>query len=482
MYHAMSKKSLFKLEPAWLSISGFAIVTAICCLVPLGAVASLVVPLLSIAVAGFLYFRCPSLYLGFVWWLWFLTPLIRRMIDFRSGYTEPSPILLSPLLASAFTSITFFRSASRSQRYGVLPFVFAIASVGYGFCIGMVQNGSFQSVALKGLEFIIPLLLGFHIYINWQHYPFIRQNTQRCFYWGALVMGLYGLLQFILAPGWDQAWLINVTSKNVAEVGSSFGIPKPLGIRVWSTSNSPLDFSMLMSAALLVSLTSKESLRIPVFGVGFLAFMLAQARTAWLGFFTALLITIVSLKSSLQIRLFILLFAISLSIVPLLTIEPFASVISSRLNTLANIGSDASGSTRLGTYQMLIVPALTSFIGYGVGNVPNFGPILDSSILWVLFSLGLFGSICYFGGWLVLLSKTIGCEHIKHDSFAVAARAIAISAIPTMILGPVVWSTSGVTIWSFLGIAAAATRYYSSIAHKNSQESIITQKRSSNQI
>ena len=41
----------------------------------------------TLAVGALLYWRRPGLYIGFTWWLWFLTPEVRRLVDYQQGWT-----------------------------------------------------------------------------------------------------------------------------------------------------------------------------------------------------------------------------------------------------------------------------------------------------------------------------------------------------------------------------------------------------------
>jgi hypothetical protein len=95
--------------------------------------------------------------------------------------------------------------------------------------VGLINNPPL-AVARAFLEWLTPILFGFHLFIHWRHYPSYRQNIQRIFLWGVLVMGVYGVLQYLVAPEWDRFWLINV---------KAFGSAEPLAIRVFSTVNSP---------------------------------------------------------------------------------------------------------------------------------------------------------------------------------------------------------------------------------------------------
>ena len=60
-------------------------------------------PFLGIVVGGLLYATRPAVYIGFTFWIWFLTPFIRRVVDYQVGeFTTVSFIMLTPYLVSGF--------------------------------------------------------------------------------------------------------------------------------------------------------------------------------------------------------------------------------------------------------------------------------------------------------------------------------------------------------------------------------------------
>ena len=66
-------------------------------------------PLGSFIVGWYLYFRYPSLYIGFVWWILFLTAFVRRYADFRGGaFVDPNPILLAHYAAMVVCGHTLY--------------------------------------------------------------------------------------------------------------------------------------------------------------------------------------------------------------------------------------------------------------------------------------------------------------------------------------------------------------------------------------
>lgn len=454
----LSDSRVFHPRQPWTIILGFVLVTFLLYLA-VGKLLNVVFPAGALAIGIYLYFKYPLMYCSFAWWLWFMTPFVRRLADFKGGYTEPSPILLAPFLASSITIVTLYRKLPRQYTDTGFLFLVALTGIFYGFCVGMVQ-GEAVSVVVGLLDVAVPVLFAHHLYANWRDYPAYKSCIQRTFIWGGLVTGLYGVHQYLTAPAWDRAWLLNFKGEIILTHGSPFGIPVPFGIRVWSTMNSPLDYSVVTMACLIIILGYDSIIKLPAAGAGLLTFLLAQARTAWGGLFIGVVAMIISLKQKYQIKLVVLLFIFIVFAIPLLSVEPFNTVVAERLETLSNLESDGSGDARLGTYGELLIPALTSFVGYGVGSVPNFGHILDSSILWILFSLGLFGGLFYFGSWGILLVQTFRASELKSDPFAGACRAIALSAIPMMLLGPIVYGISGMIVWGFLGASVAACKYY----------------------
>lgn len=455
-YPSSTSRKGFHLVPqpaiAWVAILGFIALSALGILAGMGKLLNLAFPLGALVVGVLLYFRYPVLYLGFTWWMWFLTPLVRRLADYRSGFTDPSPILLAPFLVTFITLITFLQYAPKLKGQGGLPFVIAFVGVSYGFLVGLIKSSP-VAASVSLLEWLAPVIFSCHLFVNWRDYPSYRQNTQRTFLWCVLVTGIYGVIQYLIAPEWDRFWLTNV-----AETGNtSFGNPEPLAIRVFSTMHGPGVFASVMMAGLLLLLNNVGSLSLPATAFGYLSFLLSLVRASWGGWVVGLLTLFTSLKSSLQIRLILVLLVAAVCIVPLATIEPFSEVIDTRLQTFSNLEDDGSGQARLGNYNIALSRALTNFVGDGVGADQG---LLDSAILDMLLSLGWLGTIFYMGGMLLLLFKLLLSPETRLDPFASTAHAIVLGIFFQLAFGSVMLGLPGMILWGFSGIGLAARKYY----------------------
>lgn len=442
------------LQPAlpWTAILGFCLVSALLILVGAGKILNLLFPAGALAIGGLLYFRSPVLYVGFTWWLWFLTPLVRRLADYRSSFTDPSPILLAPILVTSIAIITLVRYLPQSYKQGGLPFILCLLGVFYSFAIGLVQNPIVPTI-LDLLDWLTPLLFGFHIFINWRSYPLYRHNLQRVFLWGVLIMGTYGVWQYLVAPQWDGFWLENISA-------TSFGTPEPLKIRVWSTMNSPQSFAGMIVPGLLLLFSSIENLRFPASIAGYLALLLSLARSAWLGGLVGFLVLIPFLKARLQLRILIGLVVGALLIIPLTTIEPFSTAISSRLETLSNVQADHSYQTRVLGYQNVIGLALVEYFGKGMGNTMSIGMgSNDSGILKLLFSMGYLGTFLYLSGLLLLVINLFQRTSRQSDYFVSVSRSVAIGTLAQIGLNIVTIAPIGIAMWGFVAMGIAAQKY-----------------------
>ncbi len=441
-------------------ILGLVLFSALCILAGAGSILRLVFPVGSFAVGVLLYWRYPVLYIGFTLWIWFLTPLVARLVDYRIGWDAQRLMLVSPFLVTLVTLATFLRHLPKSYRQGGLPFVLACTGVFYGFLVGLIKL-SFITAARGTLDWLTPILFGFHLFVNWRDYPTYRQNIQRTFLWGVLVTGVYGVLQYLVAPEWDRFWLIE------SGMTSSAGSPEPLGIRVWSTMHAPGPFAVVMMAGLVLLFSSQEALRIPASAAGYLAFLLTSVRSAWAGWLVGFLILLSSVKSSIQMRLIITILMMAVCIFPLTTIAPFSETINSRFQSFSNLEDDSSAKARTANYDSNLALALSKGLGNGIGGTWTVnedgkieGVVIDSGILEMFYTLGWFGAIPYLAGIFLILFNLFQGSESRFDSFSSAARAISLGMFVQIALGSVMLSLSGVVFWSFLGMGMAARKYY----------------------
>ena len=451
-------KIFSKSKNAWIAISSFAVFILLCFVAGIGKILIILFPLGSIALGLFLYLHYPQLYVGFTLWMWFITPLIRRIIDYQSGFKTPGPSTFASFLVTAITFLTLFRELPR-QYIKAFPVFLCFGAVFYGSIVGLIQN-SLDKTIIYTLWWLCPVSFGFYLLVNWRNYLQFRHVIQQVFFLGTIVMGLYGVWQFCTAPSWDAFWLNSIEA-------SSFGQPFPFQIRVFSTMSAPQDFAKVISTGLLCLFVQKNSsVKYLAMIVGYLALLLTQARAAWLGWITGLLILIIFSKLKTQIRVVLGIIIALIILVPIISALPWSETITSRLDTLFNLESDASLNTRLEGYNDLLFSALSQVTGKGLGYIveaSGIGPN-DGSIMPAFFTLGWLGVLTYFTGFLMLLSKLFD-KHVKNyisgsNSFNYLYCAVTASILIQLGFNFIFVGINGILLWTFICMDIAEKKYY----------------------
>jgi hypothetical protein len=431
----------------------------------LGHIVQLVFPAAAVAVGATLYFQHPTLYLGFAWWIWFLTPEVRRLVDYQIGWNDISPVMIAPYLVSGMAALTLLRCLPQLLRPPLFPFALILMALNYAYSVGLVRAG--PAAASYGLlTWIVPVLFGFHVAARWQQYPLYRDAIQRVFLWGVLAMGIYGIVQFLVLPPWDAYWMR-------ASPINSIGGPYPFKVRVWSTMNSPQPFALAMMAGLLFAFAAKGSFRFVAGGAGYVSLLLSLVRTAWLGWAIGAVLLLVRARGLQRIRLLAVGLLVCLLSLPLLLLEPVAQRVTDRFDTMQQIDGDDSFRARLALYGDFFLVSSTNVVGQGIGSANLATKLaddvdlaeyrnIDSGVLEVMFVLGWPGTLLYLGGLLWLLIEALGGPAQRQDLAVKAAGAVVLAILAMTISYNTLIGVGGVVFWTFLGLMLSARMFYQS--------------------
>jgi hypothetical protein len=424
-----------------------------------GGAAPWLFPAAAVALGGLLYVRYPVLYIAFVWWLWFLTPLVRRIADYQGGWNPMSPVMLAPSLVSMFAAITFVRFLPLLRLKAYLPFLLVLIGLVYAYLIGVVRSG--PAAATYGfLTWATPVLFGFHVAATWRRYPEYVRVLTSTFLSGVLVMGIYGLIQYFYLPAWDAYWMRNAQM-------NSIGLPYPLLVRVFSTMNSSGPFADIIMGGLLLVFSAKGRWPWVSAVPGYVVFFLSGVRAAWGSWLVGFIVLLFRMKSAHKVKLVGVTAALILVILPAVTAVPLVDKVTSRLQTITEIQEDHSFRERVQFYKDFMPHAASNVVGEGLGstgvstklgNEGNLGELgdFDSGIMNILFVLGWPGCIVYGLGVLWSTLSVINAKFATRDTFAHVAVAIAIATLARLIFSNSLVGVSGMLFWTFCGAALAA--------------------------
>lgn len=418
-------------------------------------------PAMSLVTATYLFSRKPKLYVMFTWWIWLLTPLVRRMVDHEAGWSSLSPVMLTPYLVAGLTLISLLERAPQMAGIRLAGFGFALVGIVWAYVIGAGTAGT--TAATYGLlTWLVPVAFGFHLATSWQRYDGLARATETVFRQGLIVLGAYGLIQFALMPAWDAFWMRHSGM-------SSIGQPAPFQVRIFGPLNSPVVYAAYLMAGLVVTFATRRLTSQVLSLPAWLAFLLSQVRSAWLGCIIGLFMVLARMSRRQALKLIAAAAFLVLAILPFLRITEVQEVALPRLMSLFAIEQDTSFRARTTLYRESLEAALGSTVGDGIGStnlatkltnngqLGEFG-VIDSGILEIMFVFGWPGTLLYGGGITLLLVTVFTKAARPGDRFEAAARAVTVGILAQIVFLNPLGGAVGMLFWSFLGLVIAGQR------------------------
>lgn len=437
-----------------------------------GRLVTYLYPAGAFIVALYLYVRSPVHYLGFVCWLFFLSAEVRRLADFVNGAFSPkSLIMIAPMIALALCGLSLIKNINSLGERRCAPLVLIVISLVYAFFVGMVRVGPAPALFTL-VNWLSPVLVGLHLAVTWQHYPdYHRVLLKTCVY-GGLVMGVYGVYQYVQPPPWDVFWLIQ--SQMVTE-----GKPVPFGLRVMSTMNSSGPFAATMVYTLLMGFATRGWTRLFMMLFGVAALLFTSVRTGWGGFAIGLIYPFMTLDGKSRMRFVAALVGIAVLCVPVLMNPQISGNVLKRINTISDISQDHSYQSRMLFYDYFMETALTDISGQGLGTTGMGVKLADSSsgapqsvafdsgVMEVPFVMGWPGTPLYVGGVLMLLWRAFVASRLRpHDRFAVCGVGVAIAILAMMVMVNTLISVPGVIFFICVMMPVIGLRYSREMARR----------------
>jgi hypothetical protein len=413
---------------------------------------------LTLGLGIVLYRYFPVTFLGYACWLWFLTPFVRRVIDYQVGWEDPNIVMLAPFLVSGLGGLTLLRHRKQLLDKDFFPFALVIAAVLYGYLIGLFNQGILVA-SYSLLNWLVPVLLGLHLILNWPYYPDFRRCIRRTFLWGLAVMGGYALVQFYLLPPWDAYWMAN------AGMGS-IGTPRPMEVRSFSTMNAPEPFAMVMMAGLLMLFSAGAWSHVLVAAPGYLGFLMSLVRSTWGGWAVGVVTIALSAGGRMRTRLLVVLAAVALLAVPLTQVEALSARIGKRFASFGDLSEDTSFQARSRLYETMFLLAITNPLGSGIGWAGTGAKIttgetntIDSGLIVIGYQLGWPGMLLYLSGILLLVLNIWRGHRWSGDFFAAVCLGIAVATVALLLFRNAFAGSSGAIFWCFIGLGVASARY-----------------------
>jgi hypothetical protein len=375
-------------------------------------------------------------------------PEVRRLVDWRGNFDPINFSSIVPLLMLLPIAIFVYK---RRRKLGGTDFVkvaaiWTIAFV-YAFIVGVAQT-----LVLPGMYglalFLLPVLVGAWFVVQDEPLAKSFSRLSRDLFWFGAVAGVYAIVQFVFAPPWDTAWMININS-------TAFGQPERFGIRAFSVMNSPGTYAEFTAFCLLLNLPNLRPGRVWSLGaamVMIVGLLLTLVRSAWIGFVLgAIVFAILSPRRRAAIASLLTVSvtcaAVAVAYFSFVPSDEIRDTLVTRFQTLTGVSTDSSTLAREQSSSLALASGAAAPLGHGLGitgppaalasrrflETTDVPPTIDNGFLSRLVEMGVPGCLFFAAAVLLALVASFRSLRSRIRSGNDADATIAAAALSTQI-------------------------------------------------
>jgi hypothetical protein len=440
------------------TLIAFALVTVGLLWSPASSMLLYIFPVMTVLLASYLYRNNLADYVTLVCWLWFLTPLLRRMVDFHVGFARPALMLLAPPLALCPPAIWLFAGWRKVLRPYTAPMLCVLATYVYAAFIG-VLNFDPRFVFQDLLTWVAPVIFAFTLIHHRDQAPEMFRAFEKAFIYGLLAVSVYGIAQFFLMPAWDAFWMGQITM-------DSIGNPRPTEVRVFSSMNAPQTLASFLVAGLIAAFNSRFRIRFVAIPAGLLCLALSLARSGWVAAAAGILYLLWKLPQRQRFQLVIAGLVAAVALIFALQNPDLEKVLSSRFDSLTDVKKDGSFMDRVYGYQLLFGGFLNNPFGLGMGATPAVeeakfvirdgwnSDLQDSTVATIMTTLGLTGGLVLMFSFFPIARKVLRGASVNIVATH-TMQAVFIAMMAEAGLDAVVATPTGFLTWTSIGFCMA---------------------------
>lgn len=390
--------------------------------------------------------------------VWAFGPEVRRYFDWASGnYHSISPISIAPLLCSLAFLLPIMSNPPKLTANLRVAFRWFGLAFFSAFLIGFARYHF--SAIYQMLNYVIPMLIVPYM-LAVQPSSRDRDRWLAAFSIIAVLVAIYGWIQYFLMPSWDSFWMVH------SGMGS-IGLPLPKKVRVFSTLNSPGPTANYLAFALVPMLFRREW-RGPFGWLGTMAvasvLALTLVRSAWLMTLVGVFVYILLIKKEKRFRLISLFLISGVAFYFILNHIPGANTITQRIQSFGDLGNDYSLQTRIHFTLSFLPNLLHTPLGAGFGStgvatkLGNGGQLgvngnFDNGIIDIFYTFGFFFGFMFFRAEWYVLKEIIRGPFVP---VLMEHRALAGAMLVAMNLALLSFNNfpgiGGILVWFAVGI------------------------------
>jgi hypothetical protein len=397
--------------------------------------------------------------------IWALSPEIRRLVDWRAGFSLVSIFSVLPLLAllAPLVALIYGGGLARVDRR-----LAAIAWIWFGgftsaLAVAVVSGTEISAALYSYATFCLPAVFGLWVASLETERSLLFERVARFLLMLAAPLALYAIAQLAYPPPWDVAWMLQARLP-------SMGPPLPFQFRPFSTLNGPAVFADFLVAVILLNLPRlRNASPVLLLQVGLCggALALTMVRSGWLGL-TVGVACFLALGSNRLANLTALAFAalafygVTNALPNFIGASNVGGGLGARLSSLSQLDSDASYVDRERYLGEPLREAAATPQGSGLGIIGNATKLgstgaaeyLDNGYIARLTEMGWFGTACYLVAGLGALVYVLSQRGAVPAAVIGAAAAIQVDLMTLDLSGDSRSSLGGMVFWLSLALVS----------------------------
>jgi len=377
-------------------------------------------------------------------------PLLRRVVDYSTGYDPNAVMLVGPLLALLVPLPELWRLVThRGRSLGVFaPFALILVCITYGWALSAFQ-GAVMPGSIQLIKWTAPILYAMFIILRPDAADSIIRCAARAFMCATPVISVYGIYQYLHPPQWDSFWMIYTQM-------DSIGLPEPQQIRVFGTMNAPAGFAVTLSTGLLFfGFCGRTPFRYAAATPVCVALLLSMYRTAWIAL--AFGIVYCAFFSATRSRALLIALCLAGCSTGVVLLTPFGEPIEQRLATFQGAPTDdGSAQARLKQFAEILSDTDEYLLGVGLGGAPKYSVRgNDGQLISSVNYMGLGVGLLYIVGLVWACVQALATVRSSEGPLRVVAGAVVLGGLVALPLQSAVSAEMGFTLWTFVGVLSS---------------------------
>ncbi len=400
--------------------------------------------------------RSPWLLVTWTFWLWTVSPMVRRLVEYPGHFNDHDVLLLVPNMALLWMVPDIIRARGLMRRGTFVASLGIVLPILYGL-LNSLYRGEVEPAAVATADWLAPLFYYLFVVVHAKQLGTIGHHLRAFFAVNLTAITLYGLYQFKFMTPWDFYWLANSGLVSIDK------ITDPTQNRVFGTFNNEgfLAAWVAWSVILLSRYWSRIQLVIVPLALFLLLTTLVRSQLLTLGLAYALLVLISPPRNLFKQAATVGFGAVLLFGVMSVVNPNVASTISDRLGSMNHLNNDTSANVRREIWAQTPGMIADEPLGGGIASVGRAASmpgvtdghsVVDSGVLGAYLAFGwVFGSLYLFSMLVMPAVALVNARRARsRDAAAAAAAAVVLAGLLPFVT---VNGFDALMLWFALGLA-----------------------------